>query len=425
MGVFWWIPALIPLIGALILLACPGKWAWPVARWEGAESTEEAQKNWAKFGIFFAVNLIACLLFAWGSWTGAVQKTKFKEVWNFQITGIRHEMQWTTEESYTVEVDDGDTTDSEGNVTHHSHTETRYRTDTHGPYWYRIDEYGVERFIEQGEYDHWKREWKTEKPAGMHKGSAAGWDKKIDGPIFACSWPQTFETIWPETAVWHYVNKIRVSHSVLKWGEATREMKAKYPRPVDKGNTGPVVVYGGPGVSGDDMLYLRRINARFGSKYQVHSILVLLGKDADRGVISDILTAWQGPNMNELVTFVSVDGNNLRFVEVHSWMDNTTLHATLRDELMGQPFSAHLYGQLLQQYIPKMWHRKDFTPINAYLHVDISWGWIILALVLSIICGIVSYFVIENVVEDKWDGGCGYRYTSSPLYSFRRCGRRW
>jgi len=422
MGVFWWIPALIPLIGALILLSCPGKWAWPVSRWEGAESEDEMRKNWLKFGIYLGVNLLACLLFAWGSWFWAVEKTKFKEVWNFRVVGLRHEMEWTTHETYTTTTKCGKSTV----------TTTHHYTAHHGPYWYRIDEYGDENSIDQGEYEHWKREWKTERQTGMHKGSSAH-GGTINGPIYECYWPKTFETVWPATAVHRYVNKIRASNSVLKWGEATKELRAKYPRPVDQRNTGPVVVYGSQGVSGDEMLYLRRISASFGVRHEIHPILVILGKDATRGTVSDILTAWQGPNMNELVTFVSLEGKTIRFVEVHSWMDNTTLHATLLDELMGQPFSAHLYGQLLQKYVPKLWHRKDFTTINAYLHVDIAWGWVILALVLAIICGIGSYFVIEKVVEDRLGGGygCGrfgrgyYPYGGGIIYQIRRCGRRW
>ena len=426
MGVFWWIPALIPLIGALLLLVCPGRWAWPISRWEGATSDFEIKQNWIKFGSYLGVNVLVCLLLAWGSWAGAISKTKFKEVWNLSVIGIRHEMKWTTEESYTVTVSDGTTTDSDGNVTHHSHTEIRYKTVTHGPYWYSIDEYGNEDSIDQNEYDKWKKIWANEKQTGMHKGSSAGWDKKIDGPILECQWPKTFETIYPKTEIHTYVNKIRVSNSVLKFGEATKKLKAKYPRPVDKWNTSPVISYGA-GVSGADLLFLQRVNAAFGRRYEIHAMLILLGKDDGRGVVTDILTAWQGPNKNELVTFVSVDGQQVRWVEVHSWMDNTTLHATLRDELMGQPFTARRYGELLQQHVPKLWKRKHFTPINAYLKVNISAGWIWLAVISSVICGVVSYLVIENHMGNgrTWgDDSAFWRYYNDVPRMWNQTRRR-
>jgi hypothetical protein len=412
MGVFWWIPALIPLVGVVIILLCP---AWPIARWEGATSSDEIEKNWMKFGIYAVANLLACLLVAWGCWAGAVSKTKFKEVWNYRVVGLKYEMEWTEEVTYTVTVDDGDTTDSDGHVTHHSHTETRHRTDHYGPYWTRIDEYGGGERIDQNEYNRWKKEWKNEVQTGMHEGSSAGFDRSIDGPIFECKWPRTFNTIYPATSVHSYVNKIRVSNSVLKWGKATPQQLAKYPRPVDKGNTGPVILYGGQGVSGEDMLFLRRINADLGFKKEIHAMLVLFDKNADRGVVDDVLTAWAGPNKNELVTFMSVDGTEIRWVEVHSWMDNTMLHATLRDELIGVPFSVHRYGDMLQKFVPPLWQRKHFTPINAYLKISISPGWIWSAVIFAVLFGIASFFLINYVVEDKWSGG---RYNQS-LYGWR------
>jgi hypothetical protein len=79
MAMFWWIPALIPLIGALILLFSP---VWPIAKWEGVRSLAEATHNWKKFGIYFVVNTIACVLLALLSWYGATGKMRFKEVWN-------------------------------------------------------------------------------------------------------------------------------------------------------------------------------------------------------------------------------------------------------------------------------------------------------------------------------------------------------
>ena len=403
MGVFWWIPALVPLLGSIILLLSP---KWPVFRWHGAINDNETMTNWKKFGIYFMVNLVICGLIAWGAWYGAVRRQYFHEVWNMRTTGIRHEMEWTTHETYTT----SHTVGSGKNA--HTVTTTHHYTQHHGPYWYRSDEYGHEFVISQGEYDHWRSVWKTERKTGIHHGSSAGWDSSIDGPIYSCNWPNTFDTVWPSTEVHSYVNKIRVSNSVLRYGGTpSQAIKDRFPRPVDIGNTSPVVNYGGPGLTGDEMLYLQRINASMGSKWQIHPILVILGKDADRGMVSDILTAWEGPNMNELVTFVSLDGNKLRWIEVHSWMDNTTLHATLRDELMGQPFSIRMYGQLLQQWVPKQWVRKDFTPINEYLHVSVSPWWVLGGLLLSIAFGVCSYLVIENVVESntfkssyRWNG---------------------
>jgi len=303
-------------------------------------------------------------------------------------------MRWTTHETRTETYTTGSGKNEQ------THIRIVHYTETHGPYWTSIDEYGSESSISESEYNHWKAVWKNEKRTGMHKGSSAGFDRSIDGPIYECLWPHTFDTIWPHAEIHKYVNKIRASHSVLKYGEATPQQLERFPRPADKKNTSPVVIYGGLNASGADMLFLQRINASLGRSREVHPILVVFGKDEPRGAVTDALTAWQGPNKNELVTFLSLDGQTIRWVEVHSWMDDTTLHAVLRDELMGQPFTVKRYGELLQEYVPKLWHRKHFTPINAYLRVAIHPGWIFLAFFLSIATGVGSYFVIDRTTED-------------------------
>jgi len=402
MGIFWWIPALVPIMGILILLVGP---QWPIARWEGAKSDDEIRSNWVKFGVYTMVNLTACFLVALASWTGAVAKTKFPEVWNFCVAEIRHEMEWTTKERHEVQVPDG--RDKDG----HTRYKTRvyYTTEHHGPYWYRVDQYGNETLIDESEYLRWRSVWANEKQTGMHKGSSTGFDRSIDGPIYTCTWPNTFATIWPETSIRKYVNKIRVSNSVLRYGEATEAQLTRFPRPADKGNASPVLIYGGLNIKGDETLFLQRVNASLGRSHEIHAILVVFGKDESRDVVTDVLTAWQGPNKNELVTFVSLDGQTVRWVEVHSWMDDTTLHATLRDELMGKPFTATRYGELLREYVPKLWHRKHFTPINSYLRVSIHPGWLVLGVVLSIASLVGSYFIIERM----WRGHSHY---GSSLY---------
>lgn len=406
MGMFWWIPAIIPLLACVIILFSP---LWPVAAWQGERSLRHIEHNLKKFGVYFLINLVVCLAVAGIMWAGAGAKTQFKEVWNFQVVGIKHEMEWTERERRSRQVACGTETYYTGSGRdRRSHTRTKYRTEHYyvtehyGPYWKARNEYGSECRISKSEYDYWKSVWNNESQTGMHRGSSAGWDRKIDGPIFACSWPWTFETIYPDTSVHSYENKIRVSNSVLKFGQPTKEQLAMYPRPVDVGNTSPFVNYG-VALSGDDTLYLSRVNASLGIKKQIHAILVLFNEKQERSVVEDVLSAWGGPNKNELVTFMSLEGGNIRWVEVHSWMDNTTLHATLRDELAGTKFSARRYGGLLMQYVPSLWLRKDFTEINEYLKVDISPWWMISGIILSLMFCVGSFFLVEkNMGIDDW-----------------------
>lgn len=386
---FWWIPVIIPLVGIIVILISP---LWPIAKWQGARYVYEIQENYKKFGLYAFVNIIICILIAALCWLGAISKTRFPEVWNYKITGIRHEMKWTTEELRSRQVPCG--SDEDGHTQYC--TEFYTETETHGPYFIATDEYGLENFIYETEYIKCKSLWKNEQQTGMHKGSAAGWDKKIDGPIYECSWPNTFETIWPGTSIRRYVNKIRVSNSILNYGEATKEQKSRFPRPADKGDTSPFINCGGPNISDNNLLYLKQVNASLGKQYEIHPMLVVFGKNETRGVVTDVLSTWQGPNKNELVTFMSLDGQEIKWVEVHSWVDDTTIHAVLRDELMGKPFTVQRYGELLRKFVPKYWHRKHFTPINAYLHIPISSGWVVFGVILSTVSGVFSFIIINK-----------------------------
>jgi hypothetical protein len=414
MGMFWWIPAVVPLLACAIILLSP---LWPIASWQGEKSSRHIEHNLKRFGAYFGLNLFACMIIAVLMWAGTAEKSKFQEVWNFKVVGIKHEMEWTEREQRSRQVPCGTETYYTGTGRdRQSHTRTKYRTEYYyvtehyGPYWKARDEYNKEFHISQSAYNYWKNVWKNEKQTGMHKGSSAGWERKIDGPIFACSWPNTFETIYPDVSIHSYVNKIRVSNSVLRFGTPTKEQLAMYPRPVDIGNTSPFVSYDGVyRISGDDLLFLSRVNALLGFKKEIHTILVLFGKDKDRGVVDDVLTAWGGPNKNELVTFMSLDGNKIRWVEVHSWMDNTTLHARLRDELAGTNFTVRRYGELIMQYAPTLWWRKDFTPINEYLKVDVSPWWMFSGIMLSIAFCVGAFFIIDrNMVIDDWYHSRGF-----------------
>jgi hypothetical protein len=159
-------------------------------------------------------------------------------------------------------------------------------------------------------------------------------------------------------------------------------------------------------------MMLRRVNASLGFKKQVHTMLLVFGKEP-RSVVTDVLTAWRGPNKNELCVFISLDGDEVQWVEVHSWMDNTTLHAVIRDELMGEPFTVKRYADLLREYVPKHWIRKEFTPLNEYLSVPLNPMWGIVGAVIALVLGVVSFLIIEAAFRRQSYG-----------YGFRRR-RRW
>jgi hypothetical protein len=383
------IPICISLIVTLVIFLSP---VWPVTKdieWR------EREQNIKKTIVFLVATVTLTSFISLLMWGCGTAKVWDYEVWNYKIVKVTHEERWSVEESRTREVPDG--TDKDGNTTYR--TETYYVTEYYGPYWKAIDEYGSANSIDAATYQHWIRVWANEKKIGEHRGSAAGFDTPITGGIFDANWTVDFARIYPWSAIRRYKNKVRYSHSVLKLQEPTKALLKQYPRPADQGNPTPVLAYGGKSFDDAEIDLLRRTNAEMGPKWLVHSILVTFAGDVSRAVVDDILIAWQNPNKNELVTFIAIGASNqVKWCEVHSWMDNTTIHAVLRDELMLQPFTVKGYSDLLLKHCPKLWHKKSFKDFD-YLRVEVNYGWKVASLILSIIAVIGAFFVIEANVD--------------------------
>ena len=388
---FLLIPVLVPILMALIVLVSP---LWPVFEWQvGQGNPNKIPINRLKFLVFSGANILACAVIATLMWLGGISKSYFPEIWNYKVVSIKHEMEWTEKVRRSRQVACGH--DKDGRTKYR--TEYYYVTEHYGPYWHSKDEYGSWTNIGEADYNKWKKIWANEVKTGVHEGSSTWLDASIDGPIYECKWNGKFDSIYPVSKVTSYKNKIRVSNSVLRYGTPSEEALKNYPRPADKRNTSPVISYGGSGISQDIVLKLRQVNALLGSGYQIHTMLVMLGGSDPRGQVEDILKSWCGPNKNELVTFVSCKNGVVDFCEVSSWMDDTTLHATLRDGIVGDEWDANRYADMLLKYVPKLWKRKEFTPFNEYLKVTISPWWFWSGIIISIMVVVGIFFWIEHI----------------------------
>ena len=364
----------VPLLTAFTLLVLP---TWPLRE----------KKNKQKFAILISSGIVIGIITAISLYAIGIMKIYDSEVWSYKITRIKHEEKWSEKETRTRQVPCG--TDSKGNTKYR--TETYYVTEYYGPYWSTKDEYGTWDRCDQGTYNKWKVVWGNEKKTGVHKGSAAGLlTKAITGGIFECSWKGGFDKMFPTSSIHTYKNKVRESNSIFKFKEPTEELIKMYPRPADKGNTSPVV-FGG--VSSEEELLLRRINADFGPKYQIHAILMICNGQ-DRSIVDDIMSAWQGPNKNELVTFVGVTESKVQWCSVQSWMDNTTIHKSIENELTGEMWDVALYADALREFVPEQWKRKEFADFE-YIKISIHWGFKILALFIAIAANVGLFFLLE------------------------------
>lgn len=294
------------------------------------------------------------------------------EIWNYKMVDIEHWEKWTTEESRQVSYPCG--TDKDGNTTYCTRTE--YYTETHGPYWYAIDETGSKHNIDKSEYEKWKNIWDNEKKIGHNKGSSAGFSRSISGDILGCRWTREFETIYPGHSIHSYENRIRGSHSVFRTIQPTKEMIKKWPRPADLSDPTPIFGFG-ISISEDDILYIQRVNAKIGPAKQIHTIYYAMNSsEYSRGITDEIMSAWDGPNKNELCIFMGINpkNNNIDWIRVESWMDNTTLHSLIEGSYLNKKLNFRDLGQFVMNRSIEHWNRKEFKDFE-YLPIKISFWW--------------------------------------------------
>jgi len=334
--------------------------------------------------------LLAGMIFSGIFYWAGTSHVMHNEVWNYKIVEVQHWERWTTRESRQVRYACG--TDSDGNTEYCYRTE--YYTETHGPYWYAIDQYGDRHRIDESEYNQWRRTWDNEETIGHNRGSSAGFDRSISGDIFSCDWTREFN----EMFTWHHVetyeNRIRSSTSVFREIEPTEEMIAQWPRPADNRDTSPVHAFG-VNITGEDQITMQRYNALLGPIHQVHILVYLFdSSEYSTGVTDEILSAWNGLNKNELVVFAGLDGRTVDWIRVESWADNTTFHGMLEQRYYGQQLRLGELGEYIKDNIGGNWERKQFEDFN-YIKIKISPLWYFLEGLICLVVGVVVIMICK------------------------------
>jgi hypothetical protein len=376
----------VPLIG-LIFLMWKLEWKFkdPIGR----------QKNLTYLGVTVGFGIIVALLM----YVGGTRKQMFNEVWNYKAQEVRFYERWNERVSCshpTMRTRTVTRTDSKGKT--YTTTEQYqdgwdhpYDVDDHPEYRTALTEYGGEERISHSTYEKWATIFTGGKKIkkDMHRDYHT-----IDGDMYYSTWNGEFEKMFPLHSIHTYKNKVRVSDSIFKYAEPSEELVAKYPRPADQRNTNPII---GPGVDSMDQLLLRRLNAKYGSSRQIHNI-VYLTKES-RYAVDEILSAWQGVNKNELVTFIGIDDDmNVKWCDVQSWMDNTEMHSAVSGDVVSMgKFTSRGIFEILEEHIG-LWERKQFADFE-YLKVPISAVWFIVNLFLSIAICVITVIVIHKNFE--------------------------
>lgn len=316
------------------------------------------------------------------------------EIWNTTIQKVVYYEKWTEEYTETETY-----TDSNGDT--HCRVVIKHRD--YPPYWVATDEYGTEWDIDKPGYNAWRDIWGNEQKVEIIRLNQSSFG---DGDKYESHWGGEFDKMFPYSFVKSYENKIRCANTVWKFADVDRATRKKFPRPADN-NMSPILYYGLP--SQDDML-LRRCNGMWGKRYEIHNILILFNaaEYPDRSVVETVISAWQGPNKNELVTCVGIKDEAVVWCDVFSWMDDTTIHSLIRQDVSALPkFSVSGVVSVLKKYVPTKWKRKNFSDFS-YIAVTIpklSYLWIFLG---SVVVATIAGFVAEHNGENMFSG---MRYT--------------
>jgi hypothetical protein len=110
-------------------------------------------------------------------------------------------------------------------------------------------------------------------------------------------------------------------------------------------------------------------------------------------------------NKNELVTFVGVKDGEVAWADVASWMDDTTIHSLIRQDVSAiDGFTCGKVIEVLKKYVPAYWKRKSFEDFS-YITVNVpklTYLWVFLA--SGVIVVIVGLFA-EAKGEELFRGG--------------------
>lgn len=316
-------------------------------------------KLWIVYACISGVGstVLSGMIYAGGYFSAAY----YSEIWNYKAKNVTYYEAWTEQVTTTY-------TDDKGNV----HTSVSYHY--HPPYWVATTEADDEQQISKDAYKQWMSIWKNEKEVNVWHVNQSSFG---DGNKFVSTWPGNFETMLPLSEIHSYENKIRATDNIWsQTGTLNKELVKKFPRPADVKNVDAIISHDFK-IKADEQLHLRRLNAVFGPKHEIHTIVYLLNANTyvDASTARDIVTSWNGPNKNELVSFVGIDSKrNVKWAEVFSWMDDTTLHSIIRQDLNGLgQWNVYKYGEILQNRVPQYWKRKQFADFD-YISVDLP-GW--------------------------------------------------
>lgn len=348
----------------------------------------------SKFGKYWLSSIVGCsLLSLCIHGCGTYMHSSFNECWNYKIVKVQYYEDWDEMVSCRHPVY-CETRDSKGNtyryICGYQHA---FDVDYHPEEWHAVDEYGTHHGIDRNTYDIWRKRWKTDHFIRLNRRYYSN-----DGDMYEAGWTNKYDDIFPWSEIKQYENRVRVSKSVYSYTPVDKETQKKFTRPVDNNDTSPLQAYGVPKYNHDEWA-LRLVNAENGPSKKVHTLVILFDASVyGMDTIETLKAAWQGPNKNELVICVGVVPSTyeVKWCDVFSWMDDTTIHAKIRQNIQASPnLNIQDLSKYLRSAIPQYWEKKNFHDFD-YLSITLPWGYKVAMFIVSIGLCISAGIVIEN-----------------------------
>lgn len=222
-----------------------------------------------------------------------------------------------------------------------------------------------------------------------------------DGDAYDIYWNGKIETMYDITKSHSYENKVAAtqSHNIYKGQRITRKKALElglydYP-PIDRYEIQNPIL--GPISDTVAVKAIRMLNACFGKEYQFRMyVCIFRNKPME---ISELQKQyWEGGNKNEFVVCLGMENDTtVSWVNSFSWCDKPRLEVLTRTWFAEHPtFDIPMYAQFLAEKIPSNWNRKNFEDFN-YLNVNLAmWQYVVIIVLMLIVEGILSGFVIYN-----------------------------
>ena len=236
-----------------------------------------------------------------------------------------------------------------------------------------------------------------------------------DGDAYDIYWNGKIEDMYDITKSHSYENKVAAtqSHNIYKGQRITRKKALElglydYP-PIDRYEIQNPIL--GPISDTSAIKAIRMLNACFGKEYQFRMYICIFPNKAME--ISELQKQyWEVGNKNEFVVCLGMQNDTtVSWVNSFSWCDEPILEVLTRTWFAEHPtLDIPMYAQFLAEKIPSNWNRKNFEDFN-YLNVNLAmWQYVVIIVLMLIVEGILSGFVIYNEYTNDKKEKTNYGY---------------